>query len=597
MLSLTPFTPSPTAHFYPQIILSLVFWTSLLFYSYLLSPLTYLTNLLPRGAPQWLRTFLIFVESISISIRPLTLALRITVNILAGHIILSLIASKLTHFCLSLELLLSLPTILFYWLFLFLELAIAFVQSFVFCLLLTIYTADSPCPILFTLFFPLVRLLLMPKSFSFPTLISCIFALLTLKSLLLSPSHTLYSLSGLLFLDTIRYPLILLTIWVSSITVIVTTFFLKIKQPALFYVLLIISSLLITACFSSSNLVLFYILFEASVIPLLLLILGWRATPLRLQASNFLLLYIVTFSLPLLFCLFMYWNIAGELSLIVPSPIAQQQTTKIIWLSFCLLIAFLLKTPLYTLHIWLPKAHVEAPVAGSIILARLLLKLGIFGIIRLIYKMPLLLHSTKHVILPIAILGSLLRALFCLRLTDLKIIVAYLSVFHMGLIIIALLLNAKGSTRASILSILTHGLSSSCLFAIVFYLSSTFHSRNLMLIGGLKLSLPLLSLLWFIVLATNISAPPTLNFFGELALILALIDQNSFILIFLFLFLFIGGILSYSIYYAVSHNKPLFITHKDPITASIQRIMHLTPLFLVSLKIHSITSPLSWLQH
>jgi NADH-ubiquinone oxidoreductase chain 4 len=159
---------------------------------------------------------------------------------------------------------------------------------------------------------------------------------------------------------------------------------------------------------------------------------------------------------------------------------------------FCLLAAFLVKLPIYGVHLWLPKAHVEAPVFGSIILAAILLKLGRFG---LWLFNPYIFLDSVNIFISIRIIGGVLVRILCLRLTDLKIIIAYSSVRHMGCVLIPIFISNTISSFRGIILILAHGVRSSAIFLISYYLYQINYSRRLLLTKGFLTGSRLISLI------------------------------------------------------------------------------------------------------
>lgn len=192
----------------------------------------------------------------------------------------------------------------------------------------------------------------------------------------------------------------------------------------------------------------------------------------------------------------------------------------------------MVKLPIYRVHLWLPKAHVEAPVFGSIILAAILLKLGRFGLWVFI---PYIFIDRVNIFISVRIIGGIAVSILCLRLTDLKIIIAYSSVRHMGCVLIPIFIRRRLSNFSGFLLIITHAVGSSAIFLISFYLYQINYSRSLLITKGILSRSRLISLIWFLILIINIAAPPTLNLLSEILIISRIIYQNNlnFILIIL----------------------------------------------------------------
>jgi len=294
---------------------------------------------------------------------------------------------------------------------------------------------------------------------------------------------------------------------------------------------------LIMFFFSSETLNL-YIIFELAVLPIFMIIIGWGYQTERLEASLRLLFYTVTASLPLLgIYLWIYFSsLTTNLILIDKIIILNNSLTSKIVI-FCLLAAFLVKLPIYGVHIWLPKAHVEAPVFGSIILAAILLKLGRFGIWIFV---PYIYLDRVNIFISIRLVGGVLVRILCLRLTDLKIIIAYSSVRHIGCVLVPIFISNRISSFSGMLLILAHGVRSSAIFLISFYLYQRNYSRRLLITKGLLISSSMISLFWFIILIINIAAPPTINLLAEILVIARRIYQNSFNFILFILIIVLG---------------------------------------------------------
>jgi len=322
--------------------------------------------------------------------------------------------------------------------------------------------------------------------------------------------------------------------------------------------------------FSSNNLLIFYLIFEFSLIPILIIILGRGYQPERLQASFYLLLYTSLLSLPLLFIIF-YSTLHNFSGFFFISTFFNFYLSQLAF--FCFFLRFLTKCPIYFLHLWLPKAHVEASVGGRIILARILLKIGGLGIYRFrILFSPLL----ENFILLFLLLGRILRAFFCLLQSDHKSLIAFSSINHITLLVLILVIKSFKRFRGASLLIFIHGIIASGIFFFAYSFTKFWNRRLLYFSSPLLNWTPILTLFLLFLLCGNFSVPPFLSFFSEINIIRIAGQWRYFSLPFLFITLFFGCLFSLFLFLSTSHSKRLLLSNL--------RLSYLTPhLFICSL--------------
>nr|YP_011009666.1 NADH dehydrogenase subunit 4 [Hygia bidentata]WPV77658.1 NADH dehydrogenase subunit 4 [Hygia bidentata] len=351
-------------------------------------------------------------------------------------------------------------------------------------------------------------------------------------------------------MDLISFCMLFLSIWIIFLMMMASN---KIKMmnnystEFLFIILVLLMILILT--FSTSNLFLFYVFFESSMIPIILLIFGWGYQPERFLAGMYLLFYTLFASFPLLLSIFYIYNFCGTLYyfLII--------INFNYYLYFSLIMAFLVKMPMIFVHFWLPKAHVEAPISGSMILAGVLLKLGGYGLYRIFYFMNN--NNFNYIFIILSLFGMFMVGLLCLVQVDIKLMIAYSSVAHMGLVISGIMTCFYYGFLGSLILMIGHGLCSSGLFSLANIIYERSYSRSLFINKGFITLMPIMSLFWFLFCINNMASPLSLNLFGEILLFNSIMSWSLYTCIFLGLSSFLSC--CYSIYlYSITQHGPLF---------------------------------------
>nr|YP_010564853.1 NADH dehydrogenase subunit 4 [Colossendeis robusta]UZA61256.1 NADH dehydrogenase subunit 4 [Colossendeis robusta] len=390
----------------------------------------------------------------------------------------------------------------------------------------------------------------------------------------------------LLSLDNLSYLLIMLSLWILLLMLLSKGNNGDNKMYLNIHNILI---LLLSLTFLMNDYLMFYLCFESILIPIFMMILGWGYQPERIQAGLYMVLYTLFASLPLLLSLFLFMSYFNSLFisyLLFSNLFYLEYNWLIIMWMVVTMFAFLVKMPIYMFHLWLPKAHVEAPLVGSMLLAGVLLKLGGYGIIRMIFLFKCLYINMSYYFICFIMLGGIYSALVCLNQTDLKMLIAYSSVAHMSIMTSGLLTLSYLGIQGGMMLMLGHGLCSSGLFFIGNIMYERFNTRSMLVIKGLSNLSYLMNVLWFIMLVNNISAPPSMNLFSEISLFISLLKWSFLMFVLLIIYMFICSCYTLYLYYMTNHGKInlSYSFNNNNLRELIVVILHLIPLNLYIMK-------------
>ncbi|NUN47268.1 MAG: NADH-quinone oxidoreductase subunit M [Candidatus Brocadiae bacterium] len=330
-------------------------------------------------------------------------------------------------------------------------------------------------------------------------------------------------------LDGLSMPLALLTTFLTPICILASWSIQDRVKEYMAAFLLLEAAMLGT--FAAQDLLLFYVCWEAMLIPMFLIIGVWGGRR-RIYAALKFFIFTVVGSLPMFIAiLYLYFqsgatsfDLASIREALRASPLALD-VSRVCFVAFA--VAFAVKVPVWPLHTWLPDAHVEAPTAGSVILAGVLLKMGTYGLLR--FAIPLFPEAAAHyapVMIALAVIGIIYGSLMCLAQEDMKKLIAYSSVAHLGFCVLGMFAFSEKALQGAVLQMINHGISTGALFLCVGVLYERRHTRLLEDFGGIARVVPAFSAVLIIVTLSSIGLPGTNGFVGEFLILLGAFETQ-----------------------------------------------------------------------
>jgi len=324
--------------------------------------------------------------------------------------------------------------------------------------------------------------------------------------------------------DGISLPFVILTTFLMPISILAS--FGVEKRVREYMVAFLVLETLMVGTFAALDLVLFYVFFEGGLIPMFLIIGIWGGARRVYATFKFFLYTLAGSVLMLLAMMAMYWQSGtSDIAVLLTHSFPHGMQT---WLFLAFLASFAVKLPMWPVHTWLPDAHVEAPTAGSVILAAILLKLGGYGFLR--FSLPMFPEASEYfapLMFTLAVIAIIYTSLVALMQEDMKKLIAYSSVAHMGFVILGMFTFTEEGVQGAVFQMISHGIVSGALFLCVGVVYDRMHTREIKAYGGLVTRMPIYAAVFMIFTLANVGLPGTSGFVGEFLTLLATFKVNT----------------------------------------------------------------------
>ncbi|MBX9741145.1 MAG: NADH-quinone oxidoreductase subunit M [Beijerinckiaceae bacterium] len=390
-------------------------------------------------------------------------------------------------------------------------------------------------------------------------------------------SAVLYKLG----VDGISMPFVLLTTFLMPFCILASWQSIATRVREYMICFLVLETLMI-GVFCALDLVLFYLFFEGGLIPMFLIIGIWGGKR-RIYASFKFFLYTLLGSLLMLLAIMAMYGVAGttDITVLLQTKFGASMQ-KWLWLAF--FASFAVKMPMWPVHTWLPDAHVEAPTAGSVILAGILLKMGGYGFLR--FSIPMFPDASQYfapLVFTLSIIAIVYTSLVALVQDDMKKLIAYSSVAHMGFVTMGIFAMNQQGVQGAVFQMVSHGLVSGALFLCVGVVYDRMHTREIAAYGGLARRMPLFAVALMVFTMANVGLPGTSGFVGEFLTLIGAFNANSWVALFATTGVILSAAYALYLYRRVIFgvlDKPNLMNIKD---LSAREIVLLAPLLVLTI--------------